>query len=148
TGREGDPGPVGPPPRRADPAGRAQGRRWETLPGSKALAPTGLRTGDRSPHRRRPLGGRSMGEREPTMRTPPDPAAARAARLERNMRVLRADFDDLRNAHHRRQREVKDRAHSIHLLSRQIEGVTHLLESASAHVTELIRRPSAIARSN
>lgn len=79
------------------------------------------------------------------MRTHPDPAA-RVARLERDMRVLREDFNVLRNTNHRLQREIKDRDHSILLLSRQIEGFTHLLESTSAHVTQLIRRPSAIVR--
>lgn len=79
------------------------------------------------------------------MRTPSDPAA-RVNRLERDMRVLREDFDVLRNANNRLRREVKDRDHSILLLSRQIEGINYLLESTSNHVTQLIRRPSAIVR--
>ena len=79
------------------------------------------------------------------MRTPSDPAA-RVNRLERDMRVLREDFDVLRNANNRLRREVKDRDHSILLLSRQIEGINYLLESTSNHVTQLIRRPAAIVR--
>ena len=79
------------------------------------------------------------------MRTPSDPAA-RVNRLERDMRVLREDFNVLRNTNNRLRREVEDRDHSILLLSRQIEGINYLLESTSNHVTQLIRRPAGIPR--